>query len=53
MCEEEIFIKNQKILEIIAPRHARPFSGTYSSAAWMIPIIVSVIGIGIVIARKF
>jgi len=28
-------------------------SGTYSTAAWMIPIIVSAIGIGIVIARKF
>jgi len=28
-------------------------AGTYSTAAWMIPVIVSVIGIGIVIARKF
>ena len=28
-------------------------AGTYSSAAWLIPVIVSAIGIGIVIARKF
>jgi len=28
-------------------------AGTYSNAAWMIPAIVSAIGIGIVIARKF
>jgi len=28
-------------------------AGTYSTAAWMIPVIVSAIGIGIVIARKF
>jgi len=28
-------------------------AGTYSNAAWMIPVIVSAIGIGIVIARKF
>jgi len=28
-------------------------AGTYSTAAWMIPVIVSGIGIGIVIARKF
>jgi len=28
-------------------------AGTHSIAAWMIPVIVSAIGIGIVIARKF
>ena len=28
-------------------------AGTHSVAAWMIPVIVSAIGIGIVIARKF
>jgi len=28
-------------------------AGTHSVAAWMIPVIVSGIGIGIVIARKF
>jgi len=28
-------------------------AGTHSAAAWMIPVIVSAIGIGIVIARKF
>jgi len=28
-------------------------AGTYSTAAWMIPVIVSAIGIGIVLARKF
>jgi len=28
-------------------------AGTYSTASWMIPVIVSSIGIGIVIARKF
>ena len=28
-------------------------AGTQSVAAWMIPVIVSAIGIGIVIARKF
>jgi len=28
-------------------------AGTYSTAAWIIPVIVSAIGIGIVIARKF
>ena len=28
-------------------------AGTYSTAAWLIPLIVSAIGIGIVIARKF
>ena len=28
-------------------------AGTHSTAAWMIPVIVSAIGIGIVIARKF
>ena len=28
-------------------------AGTQNTAAWMIPVIVSVIGIGIVIARKF
>jgi len=28
-------------------------AGTYSAAAWMIPIIVSAVGIGIVISRKF
>ncbi len=28
-------------------------AGTYSNAAWLIPVIVSAVGIGIVIARKF
>jgi len=28
-------------------------TGTYSTAAWMIPVIVSAIGFGIVLARKF
>ena len=28
-------------------------AGTQANAAWMIPVIVSAIGIGIVIARKF
>jgi len=28
-------------------------AGTYSTASWMIPVIVSAVGIGIVIARKF
>jgi len=28
-------------------------AGTQYTAAWMIPLIVSAIGIGIVIARKF
>ena len=28
-------------------------AGTYSTASWLIPAIVSAIGIGIVIARKF
>jgi hypothetical protein len=28
-------------------------AGTQATAAWMIPVIVSAIGIGIVIARKF
>jgi len=28
-------------------------AGSHSVAAWMIPVIVSAIGIGIVIARKF
>jgi len=28
-------------------------AGTQTTAAWMIPVIVSAIGIGIVIARKF
>ena len=28
-------------------------AGTLNTAAWMIPVIVSAIGIGIVIARKF
>jgi len=28
-------------------------AGTHTAAAWMIPVIVSAIGIGIVIARKF
>jgi len=28
-------------------------AGAQSTAAWMIPVIVSAIGIGIVIARKF
>ena len=28
-------------------------AGTQTTAAWMIPVLVSAIGIGIVIARKF
>jgi len=28
-------------------------AGTQTTAAWMIPVIVSVVGIGIVLARKF
>ena len=65
---DNVYLSDEQfILEIFAPESASPvggelipldttmilLAGTQTTASWLIPVIVSAIGIGIIIARKF